>query len=447
MFNPGAAYSSAKRYPPQKKNSGFFDNNYGDHAVVSLSDKTIVMKIHQIYEKILAKNKPAPENGKGGLYTGCGGIAYMFYRLATCGNYDLESSKKFLDYAELYIDNALKHYRTRMSDDQKVPFITGCSGVWVVAALIYDKLDQPRKALDYIRRYKNLAGVCLQKRFSNHGCDELFVGRAGYIQGALLLNKELCQEVIPESTLNQLCRVIMESGRRCRSKMKFDGDLPVMFEYHGTKYLGAGHGVSGILQTLLSVRSFLAQNPRDLEDIYKTIDYMLDNFMHQGNMATDFDGAVMLGNGQTCDRQSLVHWCHGAAGVIFMVARAYTLCNNDLRRSRYLKVCKELAEVVWRRGLLHKGPGICHGIGGGGMVHLMMYRLTREQKYLQRAKKFADFLFTQQFRFESDTPDNPLSLFEGWAGTVCFMADILAPARASFPLFADVFEGKERVVF
>ena len=80
------------------------------------------------------------------------------------------------------------------------------------------------------------------------------------------------------------------------------------------------------------------------------------------------------------------------------------------------------ADCVWLRGLLRKGPGLCHGVAGSGYVFLVMHRsvldiprvlerpksdlllkrtflrLTGDLNYLHRALKFAEFFFTEQFR-------------------------------------------------
>lgn len=128
--------------------------------------------------------------------------------------------------------------------------------------------------------------------------------------------------------------------------------------------------------------------------------------------------------------KELVHWCHGAGGVIFMLAKAYLQWKDP----RYLEACVKCADLIWHRGLLVKGPGICHGIGGGGLAFLLLYRLTNDTKYLYRAAKFADFLTTGQFKMDARTPDSPFSLFEGLAGTVCFIVDLIEPAQSEYPL-------------
>ena len=54
---------------------------------------------------------------------------------------------------------------------------------------------------------------------------------------------------------------------------------------------------------------------------------------------------------------------------------------------KYLEAAKGCAEVVWARGLLRKGYGICHGVSGNAYTFLTVYRLTGEEKYLHRACK------------------------------------------------------------
>lgn len=112
------------------------------------------------------------------------------------------------------------------------------------------------------------------------------------------------------------------------------------------------------------------------------------------------------------------------------MARAYLVWQDE----KYLKACKKCADLTWEKGLLRKGPGICHGVAGSGYVFLLLYRLTKDSLYLHRALAFANFLSTDEFK-EARTPDSPYSLYEGWAGTACFLADLLQPEQAEFPFF------------
>lgn len=117
-----------------------------------------------------------------------------------------------------------------------------------------------------------------------------------------------------------------------------------------------------------------------------------------------------------------------------MLAQAFLLWRDD----RYLDACLRCGELTWQKGLLRKGPGICHGVAGSGYVFLLLYRLTSDEKHLHRALKFAEFILTEEFEQGARVPDSPHSLYEGLAGTICFLTDLLQPLKAEFPFF-DVF--------
>lgn len=54
---------------------------------------------------------------------------------------------------------------------------------------------------------------------------------------------------------------------------------------------------------------------------------------------------------------------------------------------RYLEAAAACGEVVWERGLLYKGYGLCHGVSGNAYTFLQLYQLTGKQAYLNRAAK------------------------------------------------------------
>ena len=126
------------------------------------------------------------------------------------------------------------------------------------------------------------------------------------------------------------------------------------------------------------------------------------------------------------------------AGVVYLFAKAYLVWSDP----KYLDACVQCAELTWRKGLLIKGPGICHGIAGSGYVFLLLYRLVDDpflkSKYLHRAQMFAEFMLTEEFNKYARRPDKPYSLYEGLSGTVCFLVDLIQPDKAMFPFF-DVF--------
>ena len=47
------------------------------------------------------------------------------------------------------------------------------------------------------------------------------------------------------------------------------------------------------------------------------------------------------------------------------------------------------AELTWRAGPLRKGAGLCHGTAGNGFALLKLYELTADERWLERARRFA----------------------------------------------------------
>ena len=54
---------------------------------------------------------------------------------------------------------------------------------------------------------------------------------------------------------------------------------------------------------------------------------------------------------------------------------------------KYLTAAKKCCDVIWKRGFLQKGYGLCHGIAGNGYAFLALYNLTKDCKYLYYANK------------------------------------------------------------
>lgn len=180
--------------------------------------------------------------------------------------------------------------------------------------------------------------------------------------------------------------------------------------------------------------SFL-DSDADIDKTVRTcVDYLLSLQTTTGNFPCSMGEVDHSGRSPKDNDDELVHWCHGAPGIVYMMAAAYLRWKDQ----RYLDSCKRASDLVWRKGLLRKGPGICHGVAGNGYVFLLLYRLTGNKRYLYRAAKFADFMNSPQFQADARIPDSPYSLYEGIAGTACFLADLIEPDNAHFP-FQDVF--------
>lgn len=106
--------------------------------------------------------------------------------------------------------------------------------------------------------------------------------------------------------------------------------------------------------------------------------------------------------------------------------------NNN--KTDYLETAERCAEVIWKRGILHCGYGLSDGTAGNAYAFLAMYKLTKKNLYLHRAIKFAEWC-CDFGKHDCPNPEFPCSLFEGLAGAVYFLSDILNPETACFPAF------------
>nr|XP_047908779.1 lanC-like protein 3 isoform X2 [Anser cygnoides] len=405
------------RRPPAAQSRGMasqrcFANRFDDYqgaAAAGPDAEAAVPLVTATIERIL-RELPPLGSCQGGLYGGVAGVAYMLYHVAQCPLF-APSRDAYLRAARRVVDACLRHQERGGGEaDTRAAFLLGGAGVYAVAALVYRALGLP----DFARplgKFRELSEVCAPLSFLECGSDELFVGRAGYLCAALVLKQRLGMEVLTPAQIKSICLAILESGKQYAVKKR--KPFPLMYSYYGTEYLGAAHGLSSILQMLLSYYEYL--QPADQELVWQSVDFLMDQEQNS-NWPPEL--------GETIERENeLVHWCHGAPGIAYLFAKAYLVS----KKPQYLDTCIRCGELTWQKGLLKKGPGICHGVAGSAYVFLLLYRLTGNSKYIYRAQRFAEFLFTEEFKAGSRALESVYSLYEGFSGTVCFLTDLLQP--------------------
>jgi len=97
---------------------------------------------------------------------------------------------------------------------------------------------------------------------------------------------------------------VISAGRQLGHK----GRCPLMYEWHGKKYWGAAHGLAGIMHVLMDMEL----KPDEVEEVKGTLRYMINYRFPSGNYPSS--------EGSENDR--LVHWCHGAPGIILTLVKA-----------------------------------------------------------------------------------------------------------------------------
>lgn len=244
--------------------------------------------------------------------------------------------------------------------------------------------------------------------------DELLYGRTGGLYAMLLIKQQLPkQTIIKDEHITHHINLMLKSGQTMESFGR-----PLFYSWHGKEYVGAAHGYAGILYMLLEAHKYLNEDQlkliRDAINLVLSVRYPSCNYPSSMGSQTD----------------RLVHWCHGAPGVIHMLIKAYQV----YKEPSLLESAISCGDLIWQRGLLKKGFSLCHGISGNAYAFLHLYQLTRDRKHLYRAGKFGQFYLDHGSSI-AWRADSPASLFEGYAGLAYFLADLLTPSEAKFPAF------------
>jgi lantibiotic modifying enzyme len=124
------------------------------------------------------------------------------------------------------------------------------------------------------------------------------------------------------------------------------------------------------------------------------------------------------------DGQIRIQWCAGAPGIVIGAA-AYL--DEELVRGG--------AELAWHTGppTLEKGPGICHGTAGNGYAFLKAFARTGDERWLERARRFAMHALEQVERLHGEHGRGRYSLWTGDVGVALYAADCIT-GTGTYPI-------------
>jgi hypothetical protein len=119
------------------------------------------------------------------------------------------------------------------------------------------------------------------------------------------------------------------------------------------------------------------------------------------------------------DDDLLLQWCAGGPGIVTCAA---SYLDEDLLLGA--------AELAWQAGPSgdEKGSSLCHGTAGTGWAFLKAFERTRDDLWLERARRFAVHALEQARRMTSR-----YSLWTGDVGVALFAADCLE-AHTRYPV-------------
>ncbi len=200
-----------------------------------------------------------------------------------------------------------------------------------------------------------------------------------------------------------------ESADALWSRRDADGLWTQRLYGQTARYLGPVHGLVGNVHALLQRSS-----GRNAALQRETAALLANEAVVEGELATW--PALAGGDLVPGDGQIRLQWCHGAPGI---VATAAPYLDEELLLAG--------AELTWRAGAhgAEKGFGLCHGTAGNGFALLKAFARTGDERWLERARRFALHALGQVERSRAEHGRGRYSLFTGDAGVALFAAACL----------------------
>jgi hypothetical protein len=204
-----------------------------------------------------------------------------------------------------------------------------------------------------------------------------------------------------------------ESAAALRARRGDDGLWRQDDDYRG---LGTLHGAAGNTLALLRLE------PDDV--LASETAALLARHAVRENGLANWPGATGRSLVRPRDGRIALQWCTGAPGIL---AGAWDYLDEDLVLAG--------AELVWQAGAHReeKGHSLCHGTAGNGFALLKTFARTGDERWLERARRFAVHALSQAERMATANGRRRYSLFTGDVGTALFAAACL-DADTRFPI-------------
>ena len=334
------------------------------------------------------------------VYCGAAGVLWALADLRERGH-----AETGLDLGELAL-RVLERHRARpdlgswtdLPEPRESALLAGETGILLVAYRL-----APTRELAETLHTRVRANV-------DNEADEIMWGAPGSLIAARLMlgwTEEPCwREAWDESADAVLAR--RDSG----------GQWTQRLHGHATRYLGPVHGLVGNVQALTP----LLDSKRRSALVRRTAAILERAAFVEGDLANWPD--VERERLENARGEIRLQWCHGAPGIICATAP-------------YLDEALLLAgaELTWRAGAHRdaKGAGICHGTAGNGYAFLKSFARTGDERWLERARRFAVHALAQVRRGRAARGRGRYSLFTGDLGVALYLADCV-DARTAFPL-------------
>ena len=290
-----------------------------------------------------------PREHRHSLYLGSlGPCAYLRYRLAKFLSWTNDRHKKcrLLFGASLAVDHVLschpmhRNMRITLLEGERVGALALCAAIH--SSLQFEGGENSTMKVTNSKAELLEIGNRIVQQLPESECEVLY-GRAGYLQAIALVRSETSDAEFGRSLVEQIVKTIIAEGERNAEAASTAETLPLLWLWHTKAYLGAIHGVTGILYTLMCFIDEVSMIEGAILKIKRSISRLNDLcFASTGNLRSSIGS----------ERDELVHLCHGAPGHILCLIKAYELSWEV----SYLRQAENIARsVICRRGLLKKG--------------------------------------------------------------------------------------------
>ena len=347
----------------------------------------------------------------------------------------------------------------------QIPFFFGDSGIYLFCCIYGIETNNNKYFIEYFNKLINLKN--LGKNFVLEL--ELLYGITGYLYSLLFLKKYLLSKKIPfpneEKILNETIKKIffelIKKGIDNMSLYHWNKCLlfPFPLNYEDSYlYLGAAHGLIGVLYILLctikmypnlltyednNISPLIKQNFGNLQKLLiLNLNYVKSlQIKSSGNFPDDVEGK---------EYDDKVHFCHGCVGAVHL----FLLADELFPSNNFKDVAKKCNKCLWERGLLYKGNGVCHGMSGICYSLMKLYSYTKDELYLKETFGIAYGTFDpniQQLvseyvdpqRKAKGIPDTPYSLMEGDGGLLIMYYDLISLILGDKDCMTKMFPGYE----
>ena len=347
------------------------------------------------------------EDGSGtlkGLWNGAAGAIWALGYLAECG----AATSRF-DCADAI---GRVHAKLKAEDDPRFAgsFLMGELGV----ALTRWRITRERAVADRI--------LDLIDSNAEQPTDELMWGAPG----AALTASFVWEASGEERWREAFRRKADELWSRWKYRPEYDCHLwrQRLYQPEPRIFLGPVHGFSGNACAMMRAASMFSEQRR--EEIYDRIARVVQQTVRvEGEYANWLGVAHTPAPGQAWPW--LVQWCHGAPGTIGALS-AFPTDRDPRMESLFVAA----GELTFAAGPLIKGPNLCHGTGGNGLLFLKLYGRTGDVKWLQRAHAFAMHGIEQYQHLRAEYGQGWYSLWTGDMGFAIYLWQCIT-TESAFP--------------